>query len=111
MASNDSIPLVCLLPDDALTARKNEIRTNIFKHIQQSRDLPDGVAYRFPGDEGWGTRLVTFINTERQCCSFIHFELSFEPEQGPIWLAMRGGNGVKAFIQADMQFLLKEPEP
>ncbi|KAA3659670.1 MAG: hypothetical protein DWQ04_21585 [Chloroflexi bacterium] len=111
MASSESIPLVCLLPDNALATRKDELKTAVFSHIQESRDLPDGIAYRFPGNEEWAARLVAFINAERQCCSFIHFELSFEPEQGPIWLTMRGGEGVKAFILAEMQFLLDEPSP
>ena len=39
----------------------------------------------------------------------IPLKLGFEPEQGPIWLTMRGGDGVKAFIQAKMKFLLEEP--
>jgi hypothetical protein len=46
---------------------------------------------------------------ELKTAVFIHFELSFEPEQGPIWLSMRGGDGVKAFIQTETQHLFPQP--
>ena len=103
MASSESIPLVCLLSDDVLAKRKDALKTAVFAHIQDRRELPDGYAYQFPGDAEWATKLIELINAERQCCSFIHFELDFEPEQGPIWLKMRGGEGVKAYLQAEMQ--------
>ncbi len=108
MASNESIPLVCLLPDNALAERRNALKTAVFAHTQDRRELPDGFTYRFPGDAEWAMKLVELINAERQCCSFIHFELDFEPEQGAIWLTMRGGDGVKAFLQAEMRQLLEK---
>ena len=48
-------------------------------------------------------RLLDLINSERQCCQFFRFELSFEPQQGPVWFRVRGSEQVKAFLEAMMQ--------
>jgi hypothetical protein len=63
---------------------------------QETRELPDGYAVRFPGDDAWAARLLAFITAERACCRFFTFELSFEPGPGPLWLRLRGPEGAKA---------------
>jgi hypothetical protein len=39
------------------------------------------------------------LNIERLCCPFVHYELEIEPNGGPFWLHMTGGEGVKEFLQ------------
>jgi hypothetical protein len=65
-------------------------------------ELEDGYAFRFPGDTIWAARLLQFVTSERECCPFFTFELVFEPGQGPIWLRLRGPEGVKEFIREVM---------
>jgi hypothetical protein len=69
--------------------------------------LPDGYAFRFPAEAAWLTHLAVFIAEERHCCPFFTFELVCEPAEGPIWLRLRGREGVKAFIAE--QFLAGLP--
>lgn len=100
---NLDIPIACHLPEPALVQRQQELKATLFQRVTAVQELADGYALRFPGDETTAETLLTFIQFERRCCPFFHFELSFEPAQGPIWLRLRGGEGVKEFIHEELQ--------
>ena len=95
--TND-IPLACTLSATQLATRKFEV-DDLFTHAQQVKELADGYALRFAGEETWANQLTQFITFERECCPFFTFALHFEPQQGPIWLHLRGPDGVKAIIE------------
>ena len=95
------VPVACLLTPDDRRLRGDEIVRPLLAGYQEARQLPDGYALRFPGDEDWASRLLAFIAGERACCPFFTFELIFEPQQGPIWLHLRGPEGTREFV-ADM---------
>ena len=92
------LPITCSLSGHERVERGEEV-SDLFKGVQQVHELADGYAYRFPGNEEWGSRLLKFIVGERSCCPFFTFELSFEPNQGPIWLHISGPEGVKGFMK------------
>ena len=93
----DELPLACTLTAAELVTRAVEV-ADLVKHVQQVDELTDGYALRFPGTDTWANTLVQFIAFERGCCPFFTFTLVFEPQQGPIWLHLRGPEGVKAII-------------
>ena len=93
------LPIACSLSPEEQAARGEELTNGIFKAVEQVRELADGYAFRFPGEAGRVAQLTEFILTERACCPFFTFELTFEPNSGPIWLRLRGGAGVKEFIR------------
>ncbi len=92
------LPIACALPDDALAERNEEISHEIWPGVIEKRELPDGYQFCFPGTDEWAQKLLHFINEERKCCRFFLFELTFEPDEGPVWLTLRGGPGTKEFI-------------
>ena len=94
----DDIPLACTLSASELVTRGQEVN-DLFKHVQQVNELADGYALRFPGNDTWANQLTQFISFERECCPFFTFSLLFEQKQGPIWLHLRGPEGVKAIIE------------
>lgn len=98
----NELPIACSLPEQELARRREELAGDIFKNIQQVQELVDGYALRFPGDKDWATKLLDFIMFERECCRFFTFELVFEANQGPTWLRLRGGEGVKELIKEDI---------
>ena len=63
-------------------------------------DLVDGYAFRFTPDKL--LQLTQFIDSERKCCPFMTFELHMAPEAGPIWLRMKGPEGTRAVMQAEL---------
>ena len=96
------LPLACNLSEPEMVKRRQELAGEVFGGLQRLDELEDGYAFGFPGSEEWATRLLRFVNTERVCCPFFVFELVFEPERGPILLRVRGPEGAKAFIEAEM---------
>jgi hypothetical protein len=100
MATIKDMPLACELPQEAKAERKEENQETIWSGAQEQRELPDGFEFRFPGTDEWAGKLAEFVRFERKCCRFLLFELVFEQDEGPIWLRLRGGPGVKAFIES-----------
>jgi len=98
-----ALPIACNLTGAELAQRGEEV-ADLFQYVQQVQELPDGYAFRFPGDDTWATQALEFIRAERACCPFFTFELVFEPQQGPIWLRMRGAGDVKEFIAGSNSF-------
>ena len=95
---SSELPIACNLSEEKQISRQIELE-EVFKGVQQVNELTDGYEFSFPESEEWTARLVEFISTERKCCPFFTFELAFEPNQGPILLRLRGGDGVKEFIK------------
>jgi hypothetical protein len=60
--------------------------------------LPDGYSFAFPAEGDCGRDLLEFILSERACCDFLTFELSFPSPHEYIWLTLRGGEVVKEFL-------------
>ena len=107
----DSPPIACLLPEEELAVREADLLRELFPAIQETRELPDGYAYRFPGDAEWVLKLAQFVVFERVCCPFFTFEMDFEPEQGPVWLHLRGPEGTKEFLEPLSPFPLTQAAP
>jgi hypothetical protein len=71
----------------------------IFTEYAEARELPDGYALRYAGDDAWAESLVAFVIHERGCCPFFTFTLTFEPNHGAIWLHLTGNGEVKGFVE------------
>jgi hypothetical protein len=67
---------------------------------KESRELPDGYGFRFSSDQPTILLVSEFIARKRLCCPFFTFEMVVEPEDGPLWVRLRGTEGVKDFIRA-----------
>lgn len=91
------LPIACTLTGEDRGRRADEI-AGLLSGRQEVRQLHNGYALRFPGEEPWATRLLAFILGERACCPFFTFELLFEPEHGPLWLHICGPAGTEEFV-------------
>jgi len=71
--------------------------------IIETRELHDGYGFQL-GQEGVAiTEVAEWISYERHCCPFFHFELELQPDQGSLWLNLRGGANVKEFLRHDVE--------
>jgi hypothetical protein len=104
------VPVACTL-SAAEQARRGDEIAPLFWEVQETRELPDGYALRFPGDETWAARLLAFIAAERACCPFFTFALVFEPQQGPLWLHLRGPAGTKDFVASMLTAVPERQSP
>lgn len=97
-AATVETPIACNLSDPELARRAAELERGLFSAAEEVEELPDGYGYRFPADQEWLAKIVQFIGFERECCPFFTFELVFAPNQGPVWLRLRGSAEIKAFV-------------
>lgn len=43
--------------------------------------------------------IAKYIENDRLCCPFFNFGVEVEPNNGPLWLRLTGGEGVKEILQ------------
>lgn len=92
-------PIACQFSGSELAKRTSSV-LQLLSQYEEVHELEDGYSFRFPGNEEWTERLISFVVSERGCCSFFKFKVTFEPNNGPIWLYMGGSSEIKAFIDS-----------
>jgi hypothetical protein len=75
------------------------ILNQMYRATQEIRELPDGYALRLPPSAEMLLLVAEDLTMERLCCPFVRYSLEVEPYQGPFWLSMTGGAGVKEFLR------------
>jgi hypothetical protein len=92
------LPVICTLTPDAAATRKAALLPGLVRRAESREDTPDGVRFRFSADVF--SMLVSTVEAERQCCRFLRFDISIEPDSGPIWLSLSGPPGTRDFLAA-----------
>lgn len=97
-------PIACDMTAIAPEQRGEHLATieKLFRRVQSSRELPDGYAFELPNESDVLATAAEFISKERLCCPFFGFGLEIEREGGSIWLSLKGREGVKPFIMAEI---------
>ena len=89
----------------ALNAEERKRHIEVTKRLRAAakevRELPDGYGFRFSSDQPAILLISEFIARERLCCPFFTFEMIVEPEDGPLWMRLRGADVVKDFIRSE----------
>src|SRR6267142_6159012 len=94
------LPIACELTPAEMEARRQSLLAGLLAQAQERLALTNGFRWRFaPGSELLAG-VVKAIDLERQCCRFLHFVLTVEPDAGPIWLEVTGPQGTAEFLEA-----------
>lgn len=96
-------PFACdmtAIPAEKRGAQHALIRRLMSQAVEEIRELPDGLTFRFPAVEY--DAVAEFLGRERLCCPFLTFTLDLAPDQGPLTLRLAGSAGVKDFIRAEL---------
>jgi hypothetical protein len=103
-------PLYCNL--QAMSKVENErydqLRERLEHAIEEAKELETGYAFRLQSTGILLAELAEWVGYERKCCPFFDFELEVTREDGPVWLRLRGREGVKAFLR--MEFKMLRPQ-
>ena len=94
------LPIACNLTEFNFQERRTGLLKLVADGVEETRELEDGYAYRFPSDVSWLATLANLITLERACCPFMRFNLRLEPAEGPIWLELTGPPGTKEFLSS-----------
>lgn len=104
------IALACKLTDKEQIKRMNELHRTLFKKISQVIEHQNSYELVFDqAGDGMISDLTEFIKFERQCCPWLVFHLTFQPEEGPISLEMGDSKETKQMVYLVME-LDKLPE-
>jgi hypothetical protein len=66
-----------------------------------TRELADGYAFLLRPESVSLADLADWVSNERKCCPFFDFNIEIERDGGPMWLKLRGSEGVKQFIRSE----------
>jgi hypothetical protein len=81
-------------------ARHKQLSQQLALAQRETKELPDGFAFRLQAGASL-TDLAEWVSLERKCCPFFTFGIEMERNNGPLWLKLRGEEGVKQFIMSD----------
>ena len=94
----NDLPVVCTLTPETVATRKAELLPHLVARAEAREDLGDGMRLRLPADAL--PDVLTTVDAERRCCRFLRFEITAEPDLGPIWLSLSGPRGTLEFLSA-----------
>lgn len=92
------IPIACTLGPAALKARRQDLLGALVRRAEERIDLPNGYRVRFAPVQNVLPDIAKVVELERQCCRFLTFGVTAEPDEGPIWLEFTGPTGTKEFL-------------
>ena len=96
----DRIPIACNLTSAESRMRKTNLLAEFKFAVTTIEELPDGYAFRVPGEKRWLELAAQLLIAERECCPFLTFQMTAEPQIGPITIRITGPDGSKEFLKS-----------
>ncbi len=94
----EPLPVACTLTPDALGARKAALLPGLVRRATAREDDGDTVCLQFDAEDF--RDVLTTVDAERRCCRFLRFDVTVEPDGGPIRLTLSGPPGTREFLDA-----------
>jgi hypothetical protein len=91
---------VCSLSPEQLQQRRQALIPGLLKRAENVTDLEDGLRLRFGHRAGLLADLTGVIEQEQDCCSFLRFHLSVEPNGGPVTFEVTGPAGTRQMLRS-----------
>lgn len=98
MPAENQLTVACTLTPEAIATRKAGLLPGLARQASRKEVLDDGMRLEFAGN--LIPQIATTIDAERRCCRFLRFELSIEPDGGPVRLTLTGPPGTGEFLAA-----------
>ena len=96
------LPIACELTPAELDARREGLPLGLLEKAQERTSLSNGLRFAFAPSSEFLRAAVQTIDAERQCCKFLKFELTVEPDGGQMWLEITGPPGTAEFLNTLM---------
>jgi amino-acid N-acetyltransferase len=95
-----NLPVVCTLQPGELNARASELLTGLAAMAKRLARIDGGYQLEFEATTALLQAIAVAIEAERQCCRFLRFQLTVEPDHGPLFLVVTGPAGTREFLSA-----------
>ena len=96
----DDNPVACCLSDAELRQHEATLLAQFKSALTAEEEIPDGYAFRIPGEKRWLALIADLIIAERECCPCLTFELTAEPKMGALTIRITGPEGTKEFLES-----------
>ena len=108
LAAETLPPIACNMKGLTAEQRKqlDKLSDHVVSAITNSRDLPDGYAFRVDPAKASLMDVAQLLDVWRRCCPFYEFQIDFHAADGNIWLSVKGRPGVKEYIPIDAPRLI-----
>lgn len=97
-----NVPIVCRLSDPEFRRREATLLAQFKSIVIATEELADGYVFRFFGDKREMFLVCELILAERECCPFLKFELTAQPNMGPMSVRVTGPAGTKDFLKTTL---------
>ena len=100
------LPVACSLPSTELREREAMLLARFRSSVTAIEELSDGYVFCLPGDRNTIAIAAEMFAAERECCPFLTFTLTAQPNAGPLFVRITGPVGTKEFLRT----VLLQPE-
>jgi hypothetical protein len=94
------LPIACTLQPAELAARVSELLPGIARLANSRVPIDGGYRFEFTSSTDCLGAIAAMIDAERRCCRFMRFQLTVEPDSGPVWLDVTGPAGTREFLSS-----------
>jgi hypothetical protein len=95
-----AVPVFCTLQPGEINARAAQLLPGLAALATSQHRIEEGYRFEFRASGEVLGAIATAIDAERRCCRFLRFQLTVEPENGPIRLDITGPVGTAAFLSS-----------
>ncbi len=81
-------------------SRREGLLSALLRRADAQEELPEGYRLRFAATDDVIVTMAQTIDAERQCCRFLRFRLTVEPDGRPMSLERTGPQGTREFVSA-----------
>lgn len=99
MRLNPAPSLVTQASDPSLALQRHMLVSSLFKYVAEIQEIEDGYAFKFRRSELLTRRIAEYIVFEGQHSPQLMFVLVSEPNDGAVWLQVRGPDSEKEHIR------------
>ncbi|HET7107458.1 MAG TPA: hypothetical protein VFI38_11660 [Candidatus Acidoferrum sp.] len=96
---SDEISIACTLTDAEFREREALLLARFKAAVGEATEVPDGFTFSAPGAKEWIALLAEVMAAERECCPFLRFALTAEPDMGVVTLSVTGPAAAKPLIK------------
>jgi hypothetical protein len=93
------LPIVCELTPSEIEQRRQGLLPGLLANSLERVPVSNGFRWRFMPASELLNAVIKTIDVERQCCRFLQFSLTVEPDAGPVWLEVTGPPGTTQFLE------------
>jgi hypothetical protein len=96
--SSNDLPIACTLTPEDLLGRRAGLLANLAQAADEAERTGTGYRFRFAASSATLAMITAVIDAERQCCRFLRFQLTVEPDLGAFSLDVSGPAGTAPFL-------------